>query len=69
MLAERLPTILPGLDAEAALEVTSIHSVAGTLPPGCPLLTGPPFCGPHHTATSHVWRLGLANLAPVGDRR
>jgi magnesium chelatase family protein len=51
MLAERLPTILPRLDAEAALEVTSVHSVAGTLPAGCPLLTDPPFCGPHHTAT------------------
>ncbi len=51
MLAERLPTILPGLDTEAALEVTSIHSVAGTLPAACPLMTGPPFCGPHHTAT------------------
>jgi magnesium chelatase family protein len=51
MLAERLPTILPGLGAEAALEVTSIHSVAGTLPEACPLMTRPPFCGPHHTAT------------------
>jgi magnesium chelatase family protein len=51
MLAERLPTILPRLDAGAALEVTSVYSVAGTLPAGCPLLTDPPFCGPHHTAT------------------
>jgi len=34
MLAERLPTILPRLETEAALEVTSIHSVAGTLPAG-----------------------------------
>jgi magnesium chelatase family protein len=51
MLAERLPTILPRLDVGAALEVTSVHSVAGTLPAGCPLLTDPPFCGPHHTAT------------------
>ncbi len=51
MLAERLPAILPRLDTEAALEVTSIHSVAGHLPPGCPLLIDPPFCGPHHTAT------------------
>jgi magnesium chelatase family protein len=51
MLAERIPTILPRLDAAAALEVTSIHSVAGTLPAQVPLLTDPPFLAPHHTAT------------------
>jgi magnesium chelatase family protein len=51
MLAECLPTILPRLDIDAALEVTAIHSVAGTLPPGRPLLTEPPFCAPHHTST------------------
>ena len=51
MLAERLPTILPRLEPAAALEVTSIHSVAGTLPAGAGLLTEPPFCAPHHTAT------------------
>lgn len=51
MLAERIPTVLPGLDRTAALEVTSIHSVAGVLPDGSPLLTEPPFCAPHHTAT------------------
>jgi magnesium chelatase family protein len=51
MLAERIPTILPRLDRAAALEVTSIHSVAGTLPPQVPLLTDPPFLAPHHTAT------------------
>jgi magnesium chelatase family protein len=51
MLAERIPTILPRLDTEAALEVTAIHSVAGALPPRVPLLTDPPFMAPHHTAT------------------
>ena len=51
MLAERIPTILPRLDRAAALEVTSIHSVAGTLPAQVPLLTDPPFLAPHHTAT------------------
>jgi magnesium chelatase family protein len=51
MLAERIPTILPRLDPAAALEVTAIHSVAGTLPPQVPLLTDPPFMAPHHTAT------------------
>jgi magnesium chelatase family protein len=51
MLAERIPTILPRLDTVAALEVTAIHSVAGTLPPQVSLLTDPPFLAPHHTAT------------------
>lgn len=51
LLAERLPTILPELDRDQAIEVTAIHSVAGTLPPGGALITRPPFCDPHHTAT------------------
>ncbi|GAB2833189.1 YifB family Mg chelatase-like AAA ATPase [Actinoallomurus bryophytorum] len=51
MLAERLPTLLPDLERGAALEVTAIHSVAGTLPAGQPLITRPPFQAPHHTAS------------------
>jgi len=51
MLAERLPGLLPPLDEEAALEVTAIHSVAGTLPPDAPLVTRPTFESPHHSAT------------------
>ncbi|MFD2091299.1 YifB family Mg chelatase-like AAA ATPase [Blastococcus deserti] len=51
MLAERLPGLLPPLDEGAALEVTAIHSVAGTLPPGAPLVTRPTFEAPHHSAT------------------
>ena len=74
MLAERLPTILPPLELAAALEVSSIHSVAGTLPAGRPLLTEPPFCAPHHTATkaaivgggSGIIRPGAASLAHFG---
>jgi magnesium chelatase family protein len=74
MLAERIPTILPRLDTAAALEVTSIHSVAGTLPPQVPLLTDPPFLAPHHTATkaaivgggSGIIRPGSASLAHRG---
>jgi magnesium chelatase family protein len=49
MLARRLPTILPSLTLEEALETTRIHSVAGLLPPGRPLLGGRPFRAPHHT--------------------
>jgi magnesium chelatase family protein len=74
MLAERLPTVLPRLDRDAALEATAIHSIAGTLPPGCPLLTEPPFCAPHHTSTraaivgggSGALRPGAASLAHHG---
>jgi magnesium chelatase family protein len=43
--------LLPALDEQAALEVTAIHSVAGTLPSGAPLVTRPTFEAPHHSAT------------------
>ncbi|MER5277663.1 YifB family Mg chelatase-like AAA ATPase [Streptomyces sp. NPDC002809] len=51
MLAERLPAILPPLTRQEALEVTAVHSVAGILPPGEPLVSRPPYCAPHHSAT------------------
>ncbi|GGQ90222.1 YifB family Mg chelatase-like AAA ATPase [Streptomyces pilosus] len=51
MLAERLPSILPPLDRQASLEVTAVHSVAGLLPPGRPLIDTAPYCAPHHSAT------------------
>ena len=74
MLAERIPTVLPRLDPATALEVTAIHSVAGVLPDRSPLLTAPPFCAPHHTASkaaivgggSGVIRPGAASLAHRG---
>jgi len=74
MLAERLPTILPALEPAAALEVSAIHSVAGVLRPDRPLVTEPPFCAPHHTATkaaivgggSGIIRPGAASLAHHG---
>ncbi|MBW8803722.1 MAG: ATP-binding protein, partial [Catenulisporales bacterium] len=43
LLAERLPSILPPLDVDAALEVSSLHSIAGTLPRDKPLITDPPY--------------------------
>jgi magnesium chelatase family protein len=49
MLSRRLPTILPPLTIEEALETTKIHSVAGQLEPGVPLLAIRPFRNPHHT--------------------
>lgn len=51
MLAARLPGLLPPLTEDEALEVTAIHSVAGTLDPRTPLLTTPPFVDPHHSAS------------------
>jgi len=52
MLARRLPTILPGLAQNEAIEVTKIHSVAGLLAPGLGLLRDRPFRAPHHTASA-----------------
>jgi magnesium chelatase family protein len=52
MLARRLPGILPPLGRDEALEVTRIHSVAGTLSRDCPLVERPPFRAPHHTASA-----------------
>ena len=52
MLARRLPGILPPLDAEASLEVTRIHSVAGLLSHDQPLIETPPFRAPHHSAST-----------------
>lgn len=49
MLARRLPTILPNLTLEEALETTKIHSVAGILPPNTALIATRPFRSPHHT--------------------
>ena len=74
MLAERLPGILPPLTPQEALEVTAVHSVAGLLPPGRPLLTGAPYCAPHHSTTmpaiigggSGLPRPGAVSLAHRG---
>jgi magnesium chelatase family protein len=67
MLAERLPTILPRLSGDAALEVSAIHSVAGTLPPDAPLITVPPFRAPHHTSTLPSLVGGGSGIARPGE--
>ncbi len=49
MLARRLPSILPDLAQDEALEITKVHSVAGLLPAGAALITERPFRAPHHS--------------------
>jgi magnesium chelatase family protein len=49
MLARRLPTVLPRMSLNEALETTKIHSVAGLLPPDTALVATRPFRSPHHT--------------------
>ena len=74
MLAERIPTILPQLDNERALQVNAIHSVAGVLHERGVLSTVPPFIAPHHTTTAtamigggaHLVRPGAISLAHQG---
>lgn len=52
MLARRMPSILPALTEEEALEVTAVHSVAGLLPNSGPVLSGRPFRSPHHSIST-----------------
>lgn len=66
MLAERLPSILPPLDDEAALEVTALQSIAGVLPEGGPLARRPPFQAPHHSSTVASLIGGGSGLARPG---
>ncbi|MBH1934004.1 YifB family Mg chelatase-like AAA ATPase [Streptomyces sp. AV19] len=74
LLAERLPGLLPSLTSEESLEVTAVHSVAGTLPAGQPLIDRPPYCAPHHSASmaaligggSGLPRPGAVSLAHRG---
>lgn len=74
MLAARLPGLLPDLTEEEAVEVTAVHSVAGTFDPVGGLVRRPPFEDPHHTATpasivgggSGVPRPGAASRAHRG---
>ncbi|MBR4627320.1 MAG: YifB family Mg chelatase-like AAA ATPase [Ruminococcus sp.] len=52
MLAKRMPSILPPLTFEEALETTKIHSISGLLTPDTPIITKRPFRSPHHTISS-----------------
>jgi magnesium chelatase family protein len=64
MLARRLPGLLPPLSFEQSLEVTTIHSIAGVLPPGAGLVGQPPFRAPHHTCSDIALVGGGSNPRP-----
>lgn len=74
MIAERIPTIMPALNIEQALEVTAVHSIAGTLTQRSPLSLLAPMVSPHHTTTrvamvgggAHVIKPGACSLAHYG---
>jgi magnesium chelatase family protein len=66
MLAERLPGLLPDLTDDEALEVTAVHSLMGSLPPGAGLVTRPPFCAPHHTSSTAAVVGGGQRIAAPG---
>jgi magnesium chelatase family protein len=64
LLARALPSILPSMSREEALEATKIHSVAKLLPRQTPLLTARPWRSPHHTASSVAMIGGGSNPHP-----
>jgi magnesium chelatase family protein len=66
MMARRLPSVLPPLEFDEALDCTSIHSVAGTLAPGTALMQQRPFRAPHHTI-SEVAMVGGGSFPRPGE--
>jgi magnesium chelatase family protein len=74
MIAERIPTIMPALSIAQALEVTAVHSIAGTLLQRSALSLLAPIVSPHHTTTrvamvgggSHAIKPGACSLAHHG---
>lgn len=66
MLARRVPTILPDLTLEEAIQTTKIHSVAGLLPSDQPLIGTRPFRSPHHTI-SEAGLIGGGRIPKPGE--
>jgi magnesium chelatase family protein len=67
MLAKRIPTVLPPLTFDEALEATRIHSAAGSLPAGTPLIATRPFRAPHHTISDAALVGGGVGFARPGE--
>lgn len=66
MLARSLPSIMPGMTFDEALEVTKIYSVSGLLSPDTPLITHRPFRSPHYTI-SHAGLVGGGHWPHPGE--
>lgn len=66
LMARAMPSILPPMDADEALEVTKIYSVSGKLPPKGSLIQQRPFRSPHHTA-SHAGLVGGGRMPRPGE--
>lgn len=64
MLARRIPTIMPPLSLEEALETTKVHSICGILKEGEPVISQRPFRDPHHTISNVGLLGGSANITP-----
>ena len=66
LLARAIPSILPRMSIEEALDVTRVYSVADQLPPDVPLVRARPFRAPHHTI-SHAGLVGGGNIPHPGE--
>jgi len=66
LLARALPSILPPMTGEEALEVTKIYSVSGLLPTDTPMIRQRPFRAPHHTI-SHAGLVGGGHWPRLGE--
>ncbi len=64
MLAKRVPGILPDMTFDEIIETTKVHSIAGTLPKGAPLIKTRPFRSPHHTVSPVALSGGGVNVKP-----
>jgi len=66
MLAKRIPTIMPDLTLDEALEITKIHSVMGTLPNKDGIMGSRPFRSPHHSISS-IALVGGGSMPQPGE--